>query len=182
MEEKAASTVNTCNFRDVQPIMADLPYPPVQVCRKNMAYANLLSVDYCGSVSELSAITQYINNENRLSLDRCPMAKTILGIAMAEMIHLQKLGQLIILLGGSPDYVARFRDGRQKMWTPQYLTLSDNPREMLASDIRGEKDAIEQYRMHMRSIDDAAVNAVLLRIIRDEEYHVMLLQALLEEL
>lgn len=91
------------------------------------------------------------------------------------------IGQLIILLGSSPDYVARFRDGRQKMWTPQYLTLSDNPREMLVFNIRGEKDAIEQYRMHMRTIDDASVNAVLLRIIRDEEYHV-LLQALLEEL
>lgn len=81
--------VNTCDFRNVNPIMMALPYPPTQVIEQNQNYANLLSIDYCGSVSELSAIAQYINNENRLACDRCPMAKTILGIAMAEMIHLQ---------------------------------------------------------------------------------------------
>ena len=107
MDEKSNSFVNTCDFMSVRPIMADLPYPPVQVRNKNQRYANLLSIDYCGSVSEMSAITQYINNESILSGDNCQMAKTILGIAMAEMIHLQKLAALIILLGGSVDYVAR---------------------------------------------------------------------------
>ena len=107
MDEKSNFFVNTCDFMSVRPIMADLPYPPVQVRNKNQRYANLLSIDYCGSVSEMSAITQYINNESILSGDNCQMAKTILGIAMAEMIHLQKLAALIILLGGSVDYVAR---------------------------------------------------------------------------
>ena len=107
MDEKSNYFVNTCDFMSVRPIMADLPYPPVQVRNKNQRYANLLSIDYCGSVSEMSAITQYINNESILSGDNCQMAKTILGIAMAEMIHLQKLAALIILLGGSVDYVAR---------------------------------------------------------------------------
>ena len=89
MKEKVTSLVNTCNFAGVTPIMMELPYPPIQVREKNQAYAKLLSTDYCGTVSEFSAIVQYINNENRLACDRCPMAKTILGIAMAEMIHLQ---------------------------------------------------------------------------------------------
>ena len=99
MQENENILPDTCNFRDVQPIMMNLPYPPIQVRKKNKDYANILSFDYCGSVSEMSAITQYINNENRLSCGNCDMAKTILGIAMAEMIHLQKLGQLIFLLG-----------------------------------------------------------------------------------
>ena len=72
---------NNCNFQGIRPAMADLPYPPVQVRSRNQVYADLLSVDYCGSVSEMSAITQYINNENRLSCIKCPLAKTILGIA-----------------------------------------------------------------------------------------------------
>ena len=100
MEEKGKPLVNSCSFAGIRPIMVDLPYPPIQVRERNRAYANLLSVDYCGAVSEMSAITQYINNENRLSCEKCPMAKTILGIAMAEMMHLQKLGELIFLLGG----------------------------------------------------------------------------------
>ena len=50
---------------------------------------------------------------------------------------------------------------------------------MVLADIESEKAAINQYRMHMRRIRDPYVNAVLTRIIRDEEYHIMTLQALL---
>lgn len=176
MEEKPL--VNTCNFAGIRPIMADLPYPFIQVEDQNLAYANLLSVDYCGSVSEMSAVIQYINNENRLSCEQCPIAKTLLGIAMAEMMHLQKLGELICLLGGNLDFVARQGNGKQRMWTPEYLKLPDKLPNMLAADIEAEKAAIRQYQMHRNMINDKYVNAVLTRIIKDEEYHIMLLQAL----
>lgn len=182
MEEKQKVLSNTCSFKGVEPIMMDLPYPPIQVKERNQAYANLLSIDYCGSVSELSAITQYINNENRMTSERCSLAKTILGIAVAEMIHLQKLGELIFLLGGKIDFTAKYRDGRQKIWTPQYLAIPENIREMLLTDIEDEEDAIEQYNIHIKMIDDNYVNAVLARIIKDEEYHIMILRALLAEL
>ncbi len=181
MQEKVFPLLNECNFASVKPIMMELPYPSIQVREKNQSHAELLSIDYCGSVSEMSAITQYINNENHLSLEKCSAAKTILGIAMAEMIHLQKLGQLILLLGGSVDFVARYRDGRQKMWTPQYLRFTENPREMMLGGIEDEKAAIEQYSIHMKRINDDGVNAILARIIKDEEYHIMLLQALANE-
>lgn len=178
MEEKATPMAGGCSFMDVKPIMMDLPYPPVQVKEANQSYANLLSIDYCGSVSELSAITQYINNENRLSCVRCPMAKTILGIAIAEMIHLQKLGELIVLLGGNIGFAANYRDGGRKMWTPEYLTIPEQPEQMLRADIEAERAAIRQYRMHIQRIDDPHVNAVLRRIIQDEEYHIMMLRAM----
>ena len=170
----------TCSFRDVTPIMMELPYPATKVREKNQSYANILSIDYCGSVSELSAITQYINNENRLACENCPMAKTILGIAMAEMVHLQKLGELIFLLGGNIDFIAKYRDGRQNMWTPQYLKIRDNVKEILEMAIDSEKAAINQYKMHIKMIKDAGINAVLERIIKDEEYHIMILQALMD--
>ncbi len=182
MEEKKDSLTNTCNFMEVSPIMMDLPYPPVKVRGKNQIYADLLSMDYCGSVSEMSAITQYINNENRMSSEKCPLAKTILGIAMAEMIHLQKLGELIFLLGGNIDFTAKPRNGRPKMWTPEYLTIPESAGKMILADIESEKAAIHQYRMHMNMINDNDVNAVLARIVKDEEYHIMMLQTLIKEL
>ena len=179
MEEKRkALLVNECDFKGLKPIMMDLPYPPIQVRERNTAYANLLGIDYCGAVSELSAITQYINNENRISAENCSVAKTILGIAMAEMIHLQKLGDLICLLGGNVDYTAKFQNGRQKMWTPEYIDIPSNIRKMIMADIEAEKQAVNQYKMHMKMIKDDCVNAVLARIIKDEEYHIMLLKAL----
>ncbi|MCI8559826.1 MAG: rubrerythrin family protein [Dorea sp.] len=179
MEEKRkALLVNECDFKGLKPIMMDLPYPPIQVRERNTAYANLLGIDYCGAVSELSAITQYINNENRISAENCSVAKTILGIAMAEMIHLQKLGDLICLLGGNVDYTAKFQNGRQKMWTPEYIDIPSNIRKMIMADIEAEKQAVNQYKMHMKMINDDCVNAVLARIIKDEEYHIMILKAL----
>lgn len=182
MEEKSHPLINTCNFAGVKPIMADLPYPETRVREKNRAYADLLSIDYCGGVSEMTAITQYINNENRLSCQKCPVAKTILGIAMAEMIHLQKLGELIFLLGGNIDFVAKYQGGKTRMWTPEGVSVTDDLWKMLLSDIEAEKDAIHQYRTHMKMINDEFVNAVLARIIKDEEYHIMLLQALKNEM
>lgn len=182
MKERENTLTNSCNFKDVTPIMMALPYPETRVQEKNAAYADLLSNDYAGSISEMSAITQYINNENRLFCDRCPLAKTIIGIAMAEMIHLQKLGELIFLLGGDIDFIAKQSDGRYKMWSPKYLNISDNAREMLQADVESEKAAINQYKMHMKKINDKYVNAVLARIIQDEEYHIMILQALLNNM
>ncbi len=181
MDEKRNLLTSDCDFAGIRPIMMELPYPSIQVKGRNPAYANLLSIDYCGSVSEMTAITQYINNENRLSCDKCSLAGTILGIAMAEMIHLQKLGQLITLLGGNIDFVSKFHDGRQKMWTPEGLNIPDHAGKMILADIEAEKAAINQYKLHIRMIKDNYVNAVLLRIIKDEEYHIMLLQALLKD-
>lgn len=179
MEKKNSPLVNTCSFAGIRPAMADLPYPPVQAGEKNRTYANLLSVDYCGSVSELSAVTQYINNENRLSLGNCPAAKTFLGIAVAEMMHLQKLGELIVLLGGDIDFTAKYRNGSRRMWTPKYLTLPEDAGNMIRADIEAERAAIEQYTMHIKMIRDEDVTAVLERIIVDEEYHIMLLKAMI---
>ena len=145
---------------------------------RNRNYADLLNVDYCGFVSELSAITQYINNENRISFEECAMARTLLGIAIAEMMHLQKLGELIVLLGGNVDFSCKTCNGRPKLWSPEYLTIPENIDKMLTADIEAEKDAVRQYEMHIKMIDDDCVNAVLRRIILDEEYHIMLLKSL----
>lgn len=181
MDEKRDSLACSCEFSGIKPIMVELPYPPLRVKNENLAYANLLSVDYCASVSEMTAITQYINHENRLAASRCPMAKALLGMAISEMIHLQKLSEMIILLGGSVDYTAKFRNGDWKLWTPEYIKRPDQARQMLQADLDAERATIDQYRMHINMIADGYVDDVLERIIKDEEYHVMMLQFLLKE-
>ena len=50
------------------------------------------------------------------------------------------------------------------------------------ADIEAEKAAIRQYEMHIKMIDDRCVDAVLERIIQDEEYHIMLLRTLMQEI
>ena len=171
MEKNRNPITNDCSMSNIRPAILDLPYPPIQVQCRNQDYAALLAFDYCGSVSELSAITQYINNENRLCLSDCRLARTLLGI-----------GELIQLLGGEVSFAVTQPGGKQTLWTPEYLVLSRDARRMLCADVEAERDAIAQYRAHIRNINDEFVNAVLRRIIRDEEYHIMLLQGLLGEL
>lgn len=181
MENRTGPIINNCSMAGLKPAMLEFPYPPIQVKCRNRSYADLLSVDYCGSVSELSALTQYINNESRLSMQHCRCAKQLLEIAVAEMMHLQKLGELIFLLGGEVDYTAKYQNGRNCLWTPEHLTLPDRMCEMLNTDIEGERAAIKQYKQHISRMDDEYVIAVLRRIIKDEEYHILLLQILLDE-
>lgn len=180
MEQEKRFLTDDCSFAGVRPAMMDLPYPPIRTRGQNREYAALLSNDYCGAVSELSAIAQYINNENRISAEDCTLARTIISIAMAEMMHLQKLGGLICLLGGPVDFIARQPGGRQQMWTPACLTLPQEIPRMIAADIEAERAAIRQYRAHINAIRDDCVDAVLARIIKDEEYHIAMLQSLLE--
>ncbi|MDE5596329.1 MAG: rubrerythrin family protein, partial [Lachnospiraceae bacterium] len=53
---------------------------------------------------------------------------------------------------------------------------------MLQADMEAEIEAINQYEMHISWIKDECVNAVLRRIIQDEEYHIMMLKTLAKEL
>ncbi|MCM1174564.1 MAG: rubrerythrin family protein [Blautia sp.] len=172
---------NTCDFSGIKPVMADLPYPPIRVSGRNPSYADLLGIDYCGSVSEMTAVAQYINNENRLAGQKCQMAQVLLGMAIAEMVHLQKLGELIVLLGGDIGYSARGRNGKPALWSPSCLHIPSECGKMLEADMEAEKAAINQYEMHISWIEDEYVNAVLRRIIQDEEYHIMMLKALQKE-
>ena len=120
MEQKSRHPITTgCSMSGIKPAMLDLPYPPIQVQCRNQDYAAMLAFDYCGPVSELSAITQYINNENRLCLSDCTLARTLLAIAMAEMMHLQKLGELIQLLGGEVSFAVTQPGGKREVWTPE---------------------------------------------------------------
>ena len=100
MEKNTKPITNDCSMAGIKPAVLPMPYPPIQAWCRNPGYAAILTNDYCGAVSELSAITQYINNENRLCMENCRLARTLLEIAMAEMMHLQKLWELITLLGG----------------------------------------------------------------------------------
>lgn len=93
------------------------------------------------------------------------------------MTHLQKLGEMILLLGGHIDFAIKTRTGTQ-MWTPEYTNLAKTESEIIEANLKAERAAIEQYEQHIERIEDQYVNAMLKRIIQDEQYHIMLLQML----
>ena len=180
MANRKETLTCSCDFSGVRPAVMDLPYPPIRVRERNPVYVDLIGVSYCGMISEMSAVMQYINNESRVAASGCAMGKTLLGMAIAEMTHMQMLGGLIGLLGANVCYTSRQAGAQPWMWSPQCLTLPERVDEMLRADLERELAVIDQYSMHIRMIKDDYVNDVLKRIVQDEQYHVMLLRSMMD--
>ncbi len=180
MDNSKEALTCDCNFSGIKPAVMDLPYPPIRVRERNPGYADLIGISYCGMISEMSAVMQYINNESRMAGSRCAEGKILLGMAIAEMTHMQMLAGLINLLGGNVGYTSRQAGAQPWMWTPQCLTLPERFDKMLQADLERELAVIDQYNMHIRMIGDDYVYPVLNRIVQDEQYHVMLLRSMMD--
>lgn len=154
------------------------PYPPIRVLEENIRYAKLLLNDFSGVVSEFSAITQYVNHEIKISTLNPKTSVTIKGIAMVEMHHLQMIGQLITLLGCDPNYEI-IKKNKPLNWSPKFINYGSSINNMINFDIEGEVQAIAQYKKHIQEIDDPFIDAILRRIILDEEKHIEVLTSLL---
>jgi len=147
------------------------PYPEIKVIKPNTYYAQLLLMDYAGTVSELSAICQYVHHHLQFSSKYEDLADLEECIAITEMKHLEMLGETIKLLGVDPQYYS-IEQNQKKYWDASVIFYGKDICDRLAADIAGEKAAINQYREHYKAIDDPYVKAILARIIKDEQYHV----------
>lgn len=159
---------------------ASLPYPPIDP-KPNPHYARVLMEDYAGVVSELSAVTQYEYQDVVTMHDYPEFAKMMSGVAMVEMRHLHILAQLIEKLGGDPLYRAHSNPTMGHFWSGQNVKYQRALPQMILLNIQGEKMAIENYRRHIRCIDDLSVQRNLQRIILDEEQHIHLFSQALSQ-
>ncbi|MEF9950982.1 MAG: ferritin family protein [Clostridium sp.] len=157
----------------------NLPYPEIKVKSKNPTYAKIILQNYAGMVSEISAITQYVNHEQRIFKDYPEISDTLKHIAMVEMHHLQILGLLACELGADLRYWSE-KKGKHQYWSPKYLHYEKTPQSMIKADIADEKAAIAQYEKSISEIDDNNINAILKRIILDEQLHIKILSGILD--
>ena len=155
----------------------DLPYPPVAPGRDPKAVSLLLE-DYSGAVSELSAITQYFYGSARMRGCYQPVYQGMKYVAVAEMCHLDLLAQAIIAKGGDPRYVMLGGRKPEKCWNSGVIDYGRTPEQILSEAIDAEQGAIDQYRRHICCIQDVTVQALLERIILDEQVHLQLFQQL----
>lgn len=153
--------------------IVDLPYPEPRIERPNVQYANLLLEDYAGAVSEFTAINLYVYQHIVSEGKFDDYAELIGGVSMAEMKHLELLGETIKLLGVKPIYVSSACPLGQ-LWTPAYVNFTTYIKKMLKEDIEAESKAIETYKYHISIIKDKYIRQLLERIILDEELHLKL--------
>lgn len=164
-------------------VKLNLPYPEVKVEKENSYYADLLSQDYAGIVSETTASMlysyQYFNTFNSNE----EFSKIIEEIGVVEMKHLEMLGKTIKLLGKEPIYkTCESQRGDCVMWSATNISYDNNIKEMLKTNIRGEMSAIKNYEHHIKIIDDKYIKEMLERIILDEKRHIEIFETLLSKL
>jgi bacterioferritin len=155
-----------------------LPYPPTETQGKNLYYAALLTNDYAGIVSEMSAVTTYAFQQ--LVTPNKKIHDVLACISAVEMRHLGLIGGLIEAFGGKPRFAVHM-GGKCSFWNAQSISYEANPRCYLKENIANERAAITNYRTRIRQIADSKAQALLSRIILDEELHIGLFAALLEE-
>lgn len=150
-------------------------YPTVQVEKPNKEYAKILLQDYAGSVSEETAIHNYLYQHfvegNKEFSD---LAKTV---ALNEMTHLGLLGETIKLLGIDPKfYTVQAVSKKEIPWTSLNVSYPNNLLDMIQLNIENEKKAILKYEMHKEIIQDKYIQELLSHIIQDEKEHIRLFE------
>lgn len=153
-------------------VKLDIPYPEVMVEEKSSYYADLLSQDYAGMVSESTATFLYSYQHFNTFKSNEEFSKIIEEIAIVEMKHLEMLGKTIKLLGNDPVYkTCEASRGDCMMWSASNIDYSTDLKDMLKTDIKAEETAIKTYEHHKRLINDKYIKRMLDRIIMDEKRH-----------
>ncbi len=107
---------------------------------------------------EHGAIIQYLNHA--YAMGEGEMACEVEALSRDEMRHLDWLAETIVRLGSAPS----LKRGKMHM---EGKSVAD----WMSNDVLLEKGAINQYKEHIKAIDDPKIKRLLQRIISDEEAH-----------
>ncbi|KMT23180.1 ferritin-like domain-containing protein [Clostridium cylindrosporum] len=160
--------------------MVNLPYPKINISEKNPYYAKIILQNYAGMVSEFSAVSQYTYQKIKLFKSYPEISEVLLKISIVEMHHLEVLGKMIIELGDDPGFWIKKKD-KYNYWSPKFVDYTNEPKAIIKSDITDELKAIKQYENSIKVIHDENINAILKRIILDEELHIKILTGIYDK-
>jgi len=155
----------------------NIPYPKIKVNKKNINLGYKLFELYAGNISELTAVNQYSFQSIYLN-DYVDLSNILKTISITEMEHVKILGELIKVLGLNPYFIS-YENYKPIPWNSDNLNFTTNYREMLVSNINGEKKAIEKYNQIFNEIDDENIKKIIERIILDEKKHMEIFSKLL---
>lgn len=162
-------------------LAVNLPYPTLDNIKTDKKSAIIISNAYASSHGELNSILQYVYHYFHLkSLNEQDIAKTVIGIAISEMHHLEILASLMLKLGADPTFIKPFYG--LEYYSTASVSYSKSVQKMLMDDISMELVAINQYEKINSALTDEKVQSVILRLKLDEELHVKALRNHLDAL
>lgn len=165
-------------LEDCEIYKVNLPYPAVCSLRPNACYAELLSGTFGGPGSESTAIAQYTAH-NFYTADYPEINFAYRCITSVEMLHLNFLGNLIRDLGKHPKFMTYETNC---FWRGDYPVYAYELPSILRSDLEGEQGAVAHYKRLVSQIDCPDIQALLRRIILDEQKHIEILSGFLTAL
>lgn len=170
----------------VKRLAVNMPYPDTDGIKRDEKIARIISPAYASLSGELNAVMQYVYHYFNFKIsDDADNADVMLGIALAEMNHLEKLGELLITLGVDPVYTA-YPPYKTDFYSARGVSYSKTAVKMLLDDIAGELAAINEYQKILDKIpktdNGERVGAIIYRIIIDEELHVKILKDALKKI
>ncbi len=163
-------------LKDLQ-IVSDQPFPSIENLVPNKQEARSLMDDYAGIVSETTASIQYMYQHYIVYETEPEIAEILEEIAISEMVHHEKLGKAIFMLGGDPIIA-----GTRGYWNGSVINYAKCTKTFLKNNIASEKLAIRNYKYTLTKITQESLKALIERIILDEQVHIETFTFLLEYL
>lgn len=155
----------------LKPMTEDLPFPDLSHLTENYKNARIIMPAYADCKSEMTAVLQYIYQSIRFGVEGNERYATALEeIAIAEMKHLDLLGEALLRMGVNPMYVSRPPE-RRDFYSACYVNYATQTAAMLAADITAETEAIQIYEQMLEKITEPTLGALISRILLDERLH-----------
>lgn len=164
-----------------EPLILPQPFPTTDGLCEDAYSLRLISPAYASSTGELNAVLQYVYHSFFFkSRGYRDVAEKLVSIAVAEMLHLNLLGQTILALGAPPVYCRCPYNGFD-FYSAKYVAYSRSLKFMLEDDIIGEREAICQYDHMLKKLRNLQVKEIVSRIRADEVLHLETLQNILRD-
>lgn len=154
------------------------PYPEITAELRNQKDIRTLKALTFGRDGELTAILTYIFQHTVLPNDLGTLKEILRQIAIVEMKHYEALSEAVVKLGGTPTLT----DGRGNVWTGRNVSSITNPKRILETNAKGEREAIAAYNRAARETKNESLSLLYKRIAEDEKLHLEIFEKLLEVL
>lgn len=164
-----------------KPLTLNEPFPTAEGISNDAYSLRIISPEYASPTGELNAILQYIYHS--FFFKKCgysDIAETLVSIAVAEMMHLNLLGQTILALGAPPVF-CRYPYSGFDYYSTKYVAYSRSLKFMLEDDLLAEKHAVLSYDKMLSKLKNAEVKQIVSRIRDDEILHVQTLESILSD-
>lgn len=159
----------------VPPIIPPRPLP-IQPANR---FLQLVMGDYAGNdISELGAVLTYQYEDLVLENMHNEISSQLMQISIDEMRHMHMLGEMIIEMGGNPEY----RGGDNRYFAASSLAYPTHIKEMMMVNIQMETAAIQNYLQRVQQAPSTQIAATYEKIIADERRHLEFFRTQLNDL